>query len=405
MPSDLKIVCDEQILGAERVLTSLGQRRKAVQLQLVATQAINRQRVKDADILIVRTETAVDEDLLQGSSVKAVASASSGLCHIDQAWLQEKGIILFDAKGFNADAVAQYTLVCILLLARELDLALSDIRLAIVGLGHIGQRLFKLAHSLEIATDACDPFVREQHLSPAAACAIASPSSGQWRQFNDLQTANIISFHTPLNAMLPHPTHHLICKDFLAKLPPRTGLINTARGGLHDSAELYRWAKAHPRQLCLDVYEDEPYFDQTILEPCLSATGHTAGYTLNAKRKVAFVLKKKLDAWWDEQVIEPDEQMCTEDLAIEPLGLPDHTDLLATLCHCIDPIGESLVLAKLLGQANSQTERGEAFSQYRKNYLRSPVARREFSHWLVSDDHRLRDTLLALGFTHKTHTC
>jgi len=66
--------------------------------------------VKDADLLLVRTVTQVTRELLTGSRVKIVASATSGTDHVDQGYLREHGIEFFHSPGANARAVAEYVL-------------------------------------------------------------------------------------------------------------------------------------------------------------------------------------------------------------------------------------------------------------------------------------------------------
>lgn len=74
---------------------------------------ITPQRVKDADALIVRTRTKCNAQLLEGSKVKVIASATIGTDHIDRAWCQSHNIALFNAPGCNSGGVLQYFLTAL----------------------------------------------------------------------------------------------------------------------------------------------------------------------------------------------------------------------------------------------------------------------------------------------------
>src|SRR3990172_6537793 len=128
----MKIVVDNDIYFAEEYFATLGDVVK------VDGRRITAARVKQADILIVRSITTVDENLLRGSTVRFVGSVTSGTDHIDQAYLQNNGIGFGCAAGSNARAVAEYVLSSLLVLMEQREFDITGKTAAIIGCGHTG---------------------------------------------------------------------------------------------------------------------------------------------------------------------------------------------------------------------------------------------------------------------------
>ena len=95
----MRIVADNKIAHVETAFASLGD------LVLLPGREIGIDAVADADILLIRSVTKVDEKLLQGSKVRFVGTATIGVDHIDTSYLQSNGIVLASAPGCNANAV------------------------------------------------------------------------------------------------------------------------------------------------------------------------------------------------------------------------------------------------------------------------------------------------------------
>ena len=70
--------------------------------------SIVKEDVADADVLIVRTRTQCNADLLEGTSVKMVTTATIGTDHIDLDYCASHGIKVANAAGCNAGGVMQY---------------------------------------------------------------------------------------------------------------------------------------------------------------------------------------------------------------------------------------------------------------------------------------------------------
>lgn len=230
-----------------------------------------------ADVLIVRTRTRVDRNLLEGSRVQLVVTATIGHDHIDKEYLEKAGIAWINCPGCNAESVAQYVRNAMLLASTQgrIDsrLALGTLSSArpltvgIVGVGNVGTAV---AATLE-----------------AEGCRIlrCDPPKGESATLSDLaREADVITFHTPLTTDTPHPTHHLADADFFATLRRRPLFINAARGECVDTEAL----KAALREgqisaAVIDTWENEPCIDAELLETAFIATPHIAGYSADGK--------------------------------------------------------------------------------------------------------------------------
>ena len=105
--SKMKIIADEAIPYLKGIFEN------ECEVEYYPGSEITPQRVKDADALIVRTRTKCNAQLLEGSKVKVIASATIGTDHIDRAWCQSHNIALFNAPGCNSGGVLQYFLTAL----------------------------------------------------------------------------------------------------------------------------------------------------------------------------------------------------------------------------------------------------------------------------------------------------
>ncbi|MCZ6525694.1 MAG: erythronate-4-phosphate dehydrogenase, partial [Gammaproteobacteria bacterium] len=123
----MKIVADKDIPFVQRLFSSIGD------VTLADARQITPELINDTDILIVRTVTNVNDVLLQGSSLKFVASATSGIDHIDTDTLQDKGIGFAYAPGCNARSVAEYVLSVLFVLAQHYEFKLTEKSVGLIG--------------------------------------------------------------------------------------------------------------------------------------------------------------------------------------------------------------------------------------------------------------------------------
>ena len=131
----MKLVIDDTVWGFEVIFSDFGE------IVTLPGRQINRQSLLDCDILIIRSRTKVNKELLQGTKVQFVGSTVAGVDHIDESYLHENKITLTSAQGCNANAVAEYVISAISNLANDLSFDLSNKTLGIIGVGNVGSRL------------------------------------------------------------------------------------------------------------------------------------------------------------------------------------------------------------------------------------------------------------------------
>lgn len=220
--------------------------------------------VRDADILIVRTRTKVDEYLLRGSRVRLVVTATIGYDHLDVAYLERQGIAWTNCPGCNATSVRQYVHNALLALGR-LERGLT---VGIVGVGHVGSRVAEDLERAGMNVLLCDP------------PKLGTPTLADM----DVSVCDIVTFHTPLTRDGDYPTLHMADDDFFKRLTRRPVIINAARGGVVDEAALLRaMDRGLVGPVVIDTWEGEPDINLTLLSRADIATPHIAGYSADGK--------------------------------------------------------------------------------------------------------------------------
>ena len=122
-----------------------------------AGKDITREIASDADALIIRTRTKCNAELLSGSGVKAIFSATIGTDHIDLRYCVENGIAVYSAPGCNAWGVVQYVITSLYALSERRDIDIEGKVLGIIGAGNVGERLAWIAARLGFEVIRCDP--------------------------------------------------------------------------------------------------------------------------------------------------------------------------------------------------------------------------------------------------------
>lgn len=261
----MKIVADENIMALSTKLP------KGIDWVLKPGRSICADDLLDADALLVRSITRIDEALLKGSSVSFVATATSGTDHLDLAWLAANGIKVADAAGANANAVAEYVLAALAELILEDNIPLWEMTVSVIGVGHVGSALIKKFAGLGIKCLACDPF---QTLLP----------DHSYVTLDEALQADIICLHTPLTMHGEHATHHMIDANCLKRISRSAILVNAGRGEVIDNQALFTHLREYPDQrVILDVWEHEPRPSAELLQRVYIGTPHIAGYSVEAK--------------------------------------------------------------------------------------------------------------------------
>jgi erythronate-4-phosphate dehydrogenase len=146
------IVADENIPLLDAFFGDIGEIRR------VTGRTLTREQVADADILLVRSVTRVNRELLEGTRVRFVGTATIGTDHIDLEWLQTQGIGFAAAPGCNASSVAEYVLSVVSLFAERRGLDdWTSLKVGIVGVGNVGGQLAQCLGRLGFEVRLCDP--------------------------------------------------------------------------------------------------------------------------------------------------------------------------------------------------------------------------------------------------------
>src|SRR5690554_354858 len=357
---------------------------KTAELIYLPGSAIKPADVKDADGLLVRSVTQVNQQLLQGSKVKFVGTATIKIDHIDEAWLNTAGISFASAPGCNATSVVDYVLASLLWLASEQGFNLKDQTIAIVGVGQVGGRL-----ATRLTNYGCKVLLNDP---PRA----ARGEEGFLSLTQVLTKADIVCFHTPLTRKGEFPSWHLIGVDELALLEGKY-LLNAGRGGVIDQQALKNQIKKKTApSLLLDVFEGEPSLDYELIKHCLLATPHIAGYSLEGKSRGTEMLYQAWCQHLDKkptvklEALLPKVPLARLELDAS-CGVEEACRRAAHLCY--HPLADSWRLLQAL-KTTSVTEK--VYQALRKNY---PI-RREFSSLNVkAATEEQASALKALGFS------
>jgi erythronate-4-phosphate dehydrogenase len=263
----LKIVADNKIPFLAGVLESVAK------VEYLTGSKISREHLLDADALIVRTRTICNAKLLEGTSVKFIASATIGHDHIDQDYCCNNGIAWTNAPSCNAGSVVQYVSSALAQIFSQNNLPFGEITLGIVGAGNVGSRLLKVAQTLGLKALVNDP-PRARTEGTGGFCSLEEI----------LDKADIISLHVPLNMSGADKTFHMCDQGFFEKMKPGTWFINTSRGEVAETGALKEAIKSGKLAgAIIDVWENEPEIDPELLSLVTIATPHIAGYSADGK--------------------------------------------------------------------------------------------------------------------------
>lgn len=229
--------------------------------------------VRDADALIIRTRTHCNKELLEGSKVKFIATATIGYDHIDTEYCDKAGISWTNAPGCNSGSVAQYIQSALLLLEKERGFQLKGKCIGVVGIGNVGSKVCRVAQSLGMKVLMNDLPRADKEANAA---------------FTDLETiakeCDVITFHTPLNKEGKYKTYHLADTGFFKSLKKKPIIINTSRGEVTEtSALLYALSNKLISEAIIDVWENEPKISLELLGKVFLGTPHIAGYSADGK--------------------------------------------------------------------------------------------------------------------------
>ena len=258
----MKIVADKHIPFLEGVFEPYAE------VVYIDGRSINHDDIIDADALVIRTRTKCNAELLDGTKVSMIATATIGLDHIDLDYCREHNIEVHNAEGCNAGGVMQYVFSALYGVAARKGIKLDGATLGIVGVGHVGSKVETMARHLGFKVLLCDP--------PRA--AVEGDDKFCSLEYL-LANSQIVTLHVPLN----ETTRKMADEEFFMLMPPGAIFINASRGEVVDDDALI---KAVPKlgAVVIDTWNNEPAVDPELVEIVDIATPHIAGYSYQGKQ-------------------------------------------------------------------------------------------------------------------------
>jgi D-3-phosphoglycerate dehydrogenase len=264
------------------------------------------QEIKGCIGLIVRSATKVTRELIEaGAALKVIGRAGAGVDNIDVKAATTKGIVVMNTPGGNANAVAELTIGLMFALAREIPRGdatmkagkwekksfmgteLAGKTLGLVGIGFVGSRVAAKAKGLEMKVQVYDPFVSQDESRRLGVEMVELEPL--------LASSDYVSLHLPKTP----ETTGLINKALIAKMKRGVYLINCARGGIVNDADLI--AALDSGQVAgaaVDVYDPEPPADWGLAKhPRVVAMPHIGASTAEAQETVARMIAEQVGAY------------------------------------------------------------------------------------------------------------
>jgi len=369
----MKIYIDENIPYAKQFFSGFGE------LHFFSGRSVTPEQLSDADVLLVRSITKVNEALLAlNTNLMFVGTATIGTDHIDQAYLASRDIHFSSAPGCNKISVAEYILSSVLVLAEKYQFELTQKTVAIVGAGNTGSAVYQRLSALGMECKLYDPPLQ------------LAGDERNFCSFEEVINADIISLHVPKVSAGEHPTVHMFDEEILNKLASEQILLNASRGEVIDNQALLKKAQAgEAPTLVLDVWEHEPTIEKALLPFVEIATPHIAGYSLDGKARGTEMLYQALC-----QKLEHNIEHKTEDFVVQAaisnvtIEQQISQPILKRLVHLIFDVRRDDALFRQM------IDQPDGFDIMRKTYSE----RRELSTLNVKAPASQTQLLQALGF-------
>lgn len=249
--------------------------------------------IKDYDALMIRSSSKVTKDLISvADRMKIIGRAGVGVDNVDVEAATERGIVVINSPEGNTVAAAEHTIALILSMIRHIPAADASVKegewersrftgkqlfnknIGIIGMGRVGNRVASIVKAIGMKVFVYDPFIGKDRVEELGARYAASLDE-IWK------SADFITIHTPKNKQ----TLNLINKDTIAKMKKGVKIINCARGGIVNEADLAEAIESgHVEMAAIDVFDKEPVEgspllklgDKVVLTPHLGASTEEA---------------------------------------------------------------------------------------------------------------------------------
>lgn len=255
--------------------------------------------VRDADALVVRSETQVTAEVLAAAPrLRVVARAGVGVDNIDLEQATRAGVLVLNAPGANANSAAEHTIALLLAITRQIPFADATTRggkwerkrikpidlrgrtVGIVGLGRVGSAVAKRLQAFEMRVIAHDPFIPESRFDALDVESV--PLEAIWDQ------SDIVTFHVPSTS----ETRHMLNAKTMSLLKHGAIVVNAARGDVVDQDDLATFVRSgHIAGAGVDVFPSEPCHESPLFDlPNVVVTPHTGGSSAEALEAVGRVI-------------------------------------------------------------------------------------------------------------------
>ncbi|MDA8402078.1 MAG: phosphoglycerate dehydrogenase [Deltaproteobacteria bacterium] len=288
------IVSDKLSKEGIDILTNTGKIQVDVKTGLKPEEL--KQIIHEYDGIVIRSATKLTQDIIEAAkNLKVIGRAGSGLDNVDKAAATAAGIVVMNTPGGNTVTTAELTFAMLLAMSRHIPQSFLSIKegkwekskfqgtevygktLGIIGMGNIGQVLYNRAKCFGMNPIGYDPLLSKEKAKELEINLVS---------LDDIYAkSDYISVHTPL----VKETKGMINKETISKMKDGVKLLNIARGGIINEADLYEALKSGKVSACaLDVFEIEPPANNPLLTlDNLIATPHLGASTEEAQTNVA----------------------------------------------------------------------------------------------------------------------
>ena len=256
--------------------------------------------------LVIRSATRVTADILEAADrLKVIGRAGIGLDNVDIPAASQRGIVVMNTPEGNTITTAEHTMAMIMALSRNIPQATASLKegkwekkqlkgrevfnktLGLIGLGHIGRIVADRAKGMKMKVIVYDPYIKPDRiekldLEPVSLDAL-------------LERADYVTVHTPKT----EETTNLINRDVISKMKKGAMLINCARGGIVNEADVYEALKSgYLGGAAFDVFETEPPGEIGLMELSnFICTPHLGASTKEAQDNVAKDVAEQIIAY------------------------------------------------------------------------------------------------------------
>jgi D-3-phosphoglycerate dehydrogenase len=253
--------------------------------------------IPQADVAITRSSTDVDRFFLDHATrMTAVVRAGVGVDNVDIEGCSKQGIVVMNVPTANTIAAVEMTMTHMLSCVRQFPYAHNNLKhdrvwrrqdwygtelkgkkLGVIGFGNIGSRVAVRAKAFEMEVVTYDPYI-----DPTKATDL---DIAYTTDFDEILACDIITIHTPKN----EETIDMITAKEIAKMRDGVILINVARGGLYNEADLYEALKSGKVAMAgIDVFAKEPATDNPLLDlDNVTVTPHLGANTRESQQNIA----------------------------------------------------------------------------------------------------------------------